>query len=434
MDYFNYKNGELFCEGVRISDIIKTHGTPAYIYSKKTITGHFEKINKAFSKTGFLKTICYSVKANANLSILNLMKRRGSGFDVTSGGELFRALKIGADPEKIVFAGVGKTSEEIENAIRIGVFLLNVESAQELKVVDECAGRVGKIQNIALRVNPDVDPHTHKYITTGRHKNKFGLEFKQAGKIIENSGLYKNINICGIHLHIGSQITSVKPFAVGLQKVHAFLNLVDPFKKIKYIDIGGGFGIWYNDKEAKTAEEIADGLKPVLKKLGRKIILEPGRFIVGNAGILVTRVLYVKSTGRKTFVICDAGMNDLIRPTLYDAYHRIWPAELSEKYNGTEPEKCTIKKQLIKVDVVGPVCESGDFFAKSRSLPEVKSGSLLAIFSTGAYGYAMSSNYNSHCRPCEIMVSDNEFMVINNRESYEDLIKHESLISEGNFQ
>jgi diaminopimelate decarboxylase len=433
MDYFNYLRGDLRVEDVPVQEIVEQHGTPTYIYSGRTILEHYRKLRDAFSAAtdvGQGPIICYSVKANSNLSILKIMKDEGSGFDVVSGGELYRALKVGADPKKIVFAGVGKSDEEISFALEKEILLLNVESEEELANIDRIAGKMGRRAPVALRVNPDVDPQTHTYISTGKKETKFGVDLTRARRIIQSAQELRNIRLSGLHVHIGSQITKVDPYVETMQRIAAFLpECAKVGAKIEWLDIGGGFGIWYKDKLARPAKEIAASILPMLQKMGGRILLEPGRFIVGNAGILVTRVLYVKESGEKKFVICDAGMNDLIRPTLYSAYHRIWPVKTDPGHSGEVPDEETWAGASAITDVVGPICESGDFFAKERKLPLLKRGDLVCVFSAGAYGYAMASNYNSHPRPCEVMVAGREAKLVTGRESMEDLVRNEKIVS-----
>lgn len=433
MDYFRYYRGELRTEEVPVREIADQYGTPAYIYSARTIVEHYRKLRDAFAgplPPDRAPVLCYSVKANSNLSILKLMRDEGSGFDVVSGGELYRALKVGADPKKIVFAGVGKTDDEIAYALESGILLFNVESEEELANIDRIAGRAGKKAPVALRVNPDVDPQTHTYIATGKKETKFGVDLIRARRILSRGRDFKNVRLNGLHVHIGSQITKVDPYVETLQRISAFLPECEKMGcPIEWLDIGGGFGIWYKDKLARPAFEIAAAILPILQKTGCRFILEPGRFIVGNAGVLVTRVLYVKESGEKKFVICDAGMNDLIRPTLYSAYHRIWPVKTDMAHSGEVPDEDHWDGPLAVTDVVGPICESGDFFAKERKLPALARGDLVCVFSAGAYGYAMASNYNSHPRPCEIMVAGGEAKVVTGRESIEDLLRNEKIVS-----
>lgn len=425
MDYFRYKSGKLYCEDILVDSITKKFGTPCYIYSVRTILEHYTKLGEAFSSMP--TTICYSVKANSNLAILNLMKKQGAGFDVVSGGEIFRVLKIGAPANKIVFAGVGKTDEEIKLAITKGIMLFNVESEDELANINRIAKSMRKVAPVALRLNPDVDPHTHRYITTGKRENKFGMDMERSKKNLFAISELKNIRLVGLHIHIGSQITSVQPYVESTKRLVEFLPECEKVgAKIEYLNMGGGFGIWYKEKAARSAKEIADAILPILKPTGCKLLLEPGRFIVGNAGVLVSKVLYVKESGDKKFLICDAGMNDLIRPTLYGAYHKIWPTATLANYDGESPdEEKWQENSMVLTDVVGPICESGDFFAKDRRLPSMKRNEALAIFSAGAYGYTMASNYNSYPRPCEVLVSGKNTKLISRREKYADLIKAE---------
>jgi len=433
MDYFRYQRGELQVEDVSVQELAEKHGTPTYVYSSRTILEHYRKLRDAFAGAGGLPEaplICYSVKANSNLSILKLMKDEGSGFDVVSGGELYRALKVGADPKTCVFAGVGKNDEEITYALEQGILLFNVESEEELANIDRIAGKIGKTAPVALRVNPDVDPQTHTYISTGKKETKFGVDLSRAKRIVQSALSLKNTHLKAIHVHIGSQITKVEPYVETMQRIAAFLPELEKIgAKIEMLDIGGGYGIWYKDKLARPAKEIAGAILPMLQRMKVRILLEPGRFIVGNAGVLITRVLYVKESGEKKFVICDAGMNDLIRPTLYSAYHRIWPVRTDPGHTGEAPDEETWSGPSAVTDIVGPICESGDFFAKDRRLPALKRGDLVCVFSAGAYGYAMASNYNSHPRPCEVMVAGKKAEVVTARESLEDLLRNEKIVS-----
>jgi diaminopimelate decarboxylase len=357
------------------------------------------------------------VKANSNLALLKALVDKGAGLDIVSGGELFRALKAGCPAKKIVYASVGKTDKEIEEAIRRGILFFNVESMPELENINRIAKKLHKIANVAIRINPDVEPKTHKYITTGKITNKFGIDFNNARKILTLRSSLANVNISGLHIHIGSQITESDPYVAAISKMVSFveeLRMRDIW--IEYLNIGGGLGIIYNKETPQTAENYAKKVLPLLRKVGLKVIMEPGRFIVGNAGILVVKVLYIKSTPKKKFVIVDGGMNDLIRPALYEAYHNIVPLRVS---------KCQGVKVSEKIDVVGPICESGDFFAKERILPKVKEGDYLAVMSAGAYGFSMSSNYNSRRRAEEVMVVKDRAFVIRKRETFDELIRNE---------
>lgn len=411
MHEFRYKRGQLYCEDVKISDLVRRFGTPLYIYSYHTLIGHLVKLQNAFREIEPL--ICFSVKANSNLALLKALVDKGAGLDIVSGGELYRALKAGCLTKKIVYASVGKTDAEIGDAIRRGILFFNVESMPELENINRIAKRLNKITNVALRINPDVEPKTHKYITTGKITNKFGIDFRNAYRILKLSNKFQNIKICGLHIHIGSQITESAPFVEAIKKVIKFIGqLKKEGAELEFLNIGGGLGIIYDKETPQTAQKFARKVLPLLKKTGLKIIMEPGRFIVGNAGILVTKVLYVKSSPRKKFVIVDAGMNDLIRPALYGAYHNVLPLE--RKLRGKE-----------KVDIVGPICESGDFLAKERRMPKVREWEHLAVMSAGAYGFSMSSNYNSRRRAEEVLVVKDKVFVIRKRESYDDLIRNE---------
>jgi len=413
MHDFKFKNGELYCEDVKVSVIAKKHGTPLYIYSHNTLVDHFTKIQKAFQSINPI--VCFAMKANDNLAVLKTLVNHGAGFDIVSIGELRKALMVNADPKKIVFASVGKTQEEIEEAIKAGILFFNVESEPELVEINRIAKKMNKKPKVALRINPDVAAPTHAKITTGTLKNKFGIDLKTAKKIMQSTKKYPSIIFAGLHVHIGSQITSAKPFVDALKRVIAFLDECrDAGIDLEYLDIGGGLGIVYKDEKPQTAQQFSKAVLPLLEKINLKIIMEPGRFIAGNAGIFVTQVLYLKDNGVKKFLIVDGGMNDLMRPSLYDAYHEIVPLTKS-------PSK------KVKMDVVGPICESGDFFAKDRALPIMKKGDLLAIMSAGAYGYVMSSNYNVRGRAPEIIVKGREFGVTKKRETFEDLIKGESV-------
>ena len=413
MHEFKYVNNQLYCEKVKVQDLAKKYGTPLYVYSYHTLISHFLKIQQAFKAINPL--ICYSVKANSNLAMLKALVDKGAGLDIVSGGELYRALQAGCPAEKIVYASVGKTDKEIEEAIRHKILCFNVESVPELENINRIAKSLGCVVQVAIRINPDVEPKTHKYITTGKLTNKFGIDFKAAEQILLLRKAFRNAKINGLHIHIGSQITEGAPYVAAINKVADFIaKLSKKGIRLQYLNIGGGLGIIYDKETPQTAQKFADKVTPLLKKTGLKIIMEPGRFIVGNAGILVTKVLYVKSSPKKKFVIVDGGMNDLIRPALYGAYHQILPLSV----------KSGVQK-IEKADVVGPICESGDFFAKGRKLPKVKAGDYLAVMSAGAYGFSMSSNYNSRRRAEEIMVVKDQHFVIRKRETVEDLTRNE---------
>lgn len=412
MHHFLYRGDTLYCEDVPVKRIADEVGTPVYIYSRKTLERHFKEFDEPFKDISHLT--CYSIKSNSNIAIISIFASLGSGADIVSGGELYRALKAGIPPEKIVFSGVGKTDEEIIYGIKKGILMFNVESLNEIEVINNLAKKLNSIANVAVRVNPDVDPHTHSYITTGKSINKFGIELNKAIEIYSNTDRYKNLRFVGIDAHIGSQITLLTPFVETIKKL---LSIIEKIKsknlEIKYIDIGGGLGITYDEEEPPHPREYASRIIETLAGWNGTLITEPGRVLTGNAGILVTRVLYRKESSGKNFIIVDAGMNDLIRPTLYGAFQEILPVK---KKNGT-----------IKADVVGPVCESGDFFAKDRVVADVQRGELIAIMSAGAYGFSMSSNYNSRGRPAEVLVDGKKFFIIRKRETYNDLIRGESL-------
>jgi diaminopimelate decarboxylase len=416
MNHFEYRNGEMFAEDVPVKRIAKEVGTPAYVYSLATLKRHFRVFDQAFAKIPHI--VCFSVKANSNIALLRVFAKEGGGFDIVSGGELFRALKAGADPKKVVFSGVGKKREEIEYALRSGILMFNVESEQELLALNEIAGGVKHKAPISLRINPDVDPQTHPYISTGMKKAKFGVDIKRSVEAYRKAVSLPNLEVVGVDCHIGSQLTSVSPFVDALARVREYLDrvLVGSLQKegarIRYLDLGGGLGISYKDEMPPHPEEYANAIIQGLEGLDVTLILEPGRVIVGNAGILVTEVQYLKETDEKKFVIVDGGMNDLIRPALYGSYQAIQPVVQN---NG----------ETIVADVVGPICESGDFFAKDREIARPARGDLLAVMSAGAYGFTMASNYNSHPKPPEILVDRDKYYVIRARENFEDLIRGE---------
>jgi diaminopimelate decarboxylase len=423
MDRFDYRGGELYCEATRAADLAARFGTPLYVYSADTFLTHYRRIREAFAALDPL--ICYSVKCCANLSVLRLLQQAGSGFDVVSGGELFRALQVGADPDKIVFAGVGKTDAEILQGLSSGIGLFNVESESELDQLAELAEKAGVAARGALRVNPDVDPKTHSYTTTGKKETKFGVDHERALSAFNRARGKKWLRLCGIHLHIGSPVNDVEAYRAALERG---ISLIDQLRKdghdVDTIDVGGGFGAYYTGGEAPPASEYARVMVPLLEQRGLRVILEPGRSIAANAGILLTRVLHVKESGRKRFVIVDASMTELIRPALYGAYHFAWPASAG----ATVPKTRALKQPfegLETCDIVGPVCESGDFLAKDRELPPLRRGDLLAVFTAGAYAMTMASNYNSRPRAAEVMVSDSETRLIRRRETYEDLVEAE---------
>jgi diaminopimelate decarboxylase len=416
MNHFEYRGGEMFAEEVPLKRIAREVGTPAYVYSLATLRRHFQVFDQAFASVPHI--VCFSVKANSNLALLRAFAKQGSGFDIVSGGELFRALKAGGDPKKIVFSGVGKKKDEIEYALDAGILMFNVESDEELTALNEIAASVGKKAPISLRVNPDVDPQTHPYISTGMKKAKFGVDIKKSLDTYKKAVLLENIDVVGVDCHIGSQLTSLTPFVDALAKVREYLDrvLAGEMKKegaqIRYLDLGGGLGINYNDETPPLPDAYAKAIIEGLQGLDVTLILEPGRVIVGNAGVLLTEVQYVKETETKKFVIVDAGMNDLIRPALYGSYQAIRPAVES-------------KAETIIADVVGPICESGDFFAKDREIARPKRRDLLAVMSAGAYGFTMASNYNSHPKPPEVLVDGDKYYVVRKRETMDDLINGE---------
>ncbi|MDP2830675.1 MAG: diaminopimelate decarboxylase [Candidatus Omnitrophota bacterium] len=419
MHDFKYKKNKLYCENIKVEDLAKKFSTPLYVYSYHTLIDHYLKLKSAFSEINPL--ICYSVKANSNLSILKALIAKGAGLDIVSGGELFRAQKAACPPQRIVYASVGKTDKEISLAIARGILFFNVESLAELKNINRIAKGLNKITRVAIRINPDVEAKTHKYISTGKITNKFGIDLASAYKILLLRAKFKHLNICGLHIHIGSQITQSAPFVEAIKKVVDFIQrLKNQGLALEYLNIGGGLGIIYDREDPQTAEIYANEIIPLLKKTGLKIIMEPGRFILGNAGILVVKVLYIKHTPKKKFIIVDGGMNDLIRPALYNAYHQIVPLSLRVGEPASEREK---------VDVVGPICESGDFLAKERLMAKVKEGDYLAVMSAGAYGFSMSSNYNSRLRAAEVMVAKNKALVIRKRESAQDLVRNEVMVN-----
>ncbi len=414
MHDFHYKNGELYCEGVPVKNVAQRVGTPFYLYSSNTLVNHVNAFASAFK--GVPHLICFALKSNSNGAILRLLAREGAGADIVSGGELFRALRAGIDPRKIVYAGVGKRRDEIEYAIKVGILMFNVESSDELLALDRAAKEMHAHARIALRVNPNIDPKTHAYISTGLKENKFGIPIEHALESYQTAKGLTNIEVIGIHQHIGSQITEVQPFVDALQKLVEFVKeLRRAGVSIKYINIGGGLGITYKDESPPNPSDLAKAIQPLLKESACSLVLEPGRAIVGNAGILVTNVLYHKNSGEKRFLIVDAGMNDLIRPSLYEAYHEIKPV-IEDR-----------SSQKAVFDVVGPICESGDFLAKDREISAIKQGELIAVMGAGAYGFSMSSNYNSRPRVAEVMVRGNEYFIVRERETYNDLIKGEKI-------
>src|SRR5271163_884052 len=414
MNYFEYRNDQLFAEDVPVADLARRINTPFFVYSARTLRRHFRVFDEAFAGTDHL--ICYAMKALSNLSILKLFASMGAGFDIVSVGELMRCLRIGADPRKIVFSGVGKTDEEIAAALKAGILMINVESRPELHRIAEVAGRMKHRAPVSLRVNPDLDPGTHPHISTGHRDSKFGVPLAQVHEYYADARSLPGLDLVGLSTHIGSQITDTSPFTEAANKVAAIVNaLRENGVALRYLDLGGGLGIPYQE-EPPSPKEYAAALLGPLRGLGLKLIIEPGRVLVGNAGVLVTRVLWTKETDVKRFIVIDGAMNDLLRPVLYEAYHQILPVE--RRANAP----------AVTADVVGPVCESGDFFAREREMPEPRDGDLLAVMSAGAYGFVMSSNYNSRPRAPEVLVDGADVHVIRERDSFEDLIRGEHVV------
>jgi diaminopimelate decarboxylase len=429
MHDFRYVGKKLFCEGVAVESLAKKFGTPLFIYSQRTLTGHFQKLDAALAPLEHM--VCFAMKANSNLSVLRTLANLGSGFDIVSGGELQRVIAAGGDPRKCVFAGVAKTEAEIEFALRKGIYCFNVESEPEILRINRVAARLKKTAPIAVRVNPGVDADTHAKITTGTYENKFGIQFEQVEGVYARAHKLKNIWLRGVQMHIGSQLTQVKPYELAIKKVTPLVQKLALKYGLDFFSPGGGLGIiyqpalasgspaWWQTPAAKgilTPATYAQALLPLLQPLGLKILIEPGRFIVGNAGILVTRVEYVKRTGRKNFVIVDAAMNDLIRPAFYDSYHEIVP--LTKKGGAT-----------VSSDVVGGICESGDYFCKDRPLPKVGEGDYLALLSAGAYGSVMGSNYNARPLAAEILVNGKKSAVARVRQPVKEIWSGEKVVA-----
>jgi len=424
MEPFPYRDRQLYCEDVPVAELAARYGTPLYVYSQSAILETLNSLRSAFADVDPL--VCYSVKANSNLGILKVMAEHGSGFDVVSGGELHRVKLAGGDPERTVFAGVGKTDDEIVAGLEAGVLMFNVESEGELEAIARVAAALNRVAPIALRVNPDVDPRTHRYISTGKKESKFGMDIERSLRVAAAAVAMSSVRMIGMHMHIGSQITTTEPYAGAVAKgVEVIGQLRRMGHPIGWYNMGGGFGIAYKKSEARSIAEFAAAILPGVKATGCRLAIEPGRVIAGNAGILVSRVLYTKQSGDKRFLIQDAAMNDLIRPALYESFHRIWPVvaapglpappdDFEAAIPGTEPW-----------DVVGPVCESGDFLAKDRSLPQLDRGDLIAIFSAGAYGMVMASNYNTRPRAAEVLVALRQSRLVRRRETYEDLVSQE---------
>jgi diaminopimelate decarboxylase len=440
---FHYRDGRLFGEDVDLTVAAEKFGTPLYIYSAATVLDHYTRLNAALAPLDHL--ICYAVKANSNRAILKLLADAGAGFDIVSRGELFRALKAGADPAKCTFAGVGKTREEIEYALDHGVYSFNVESEAELDYINEIASGKSRRAPIALRLNPDVAAETHAYISTGKSENKFGIALDRATQIYERASKMPGIAIRGVQMHIGSQITKAKPFAAAIDKAAPLVRELKSTYRIQFFSIGGGMGIIYRralesgsgkwwhehggEPSAFSIRDYANAVVPPLRELGVRILVEPGRFLVGNAGVLLTRVLYLKETAQKKFAIIDAGMNDLIRPALYESYHQIIPVVQSGGTGAVPSQNFRDDTEIVpptqKVDIVGPVCESADFFAQDREMPGLRPGDLLAVMSVGAYGFVMASNYNSRPLPAEALVRGDRVALIRKRQTLDDLTSDE---------
>lgn len=414
-EFINYKNNQLYVDDINVIDLVKEFDTPLYIYSKNHFTNQYNEFENAFKNINH--KIFYAMKANFNLSVINTFVKLGSGVDANSEGELYRALKTGVDSSKIILTSVGKTKNEIKLGLEKTVLMIKAESEEEIELINKIAGEINKVARVAIRVNPDVDAKTHPYISTGLSSNKFGVDSKTALSIYKRRKDFSNIQFTGIDMHIGSQITSIDPFVEAVQKLSdLYFELEADGLKLDHFDVGGGIGVNYNSEKTFSIEEFAKQTIPLFKKLNCEIIFEPGRFLTANGGILVTEVLYNKKNGEKNFVIIDAAMNDLLRPSLYQAYHHIQPIQ---KFEG--------RKNII-ADIVGPVCESGDYFAREREISESKSGELLAIMSSGAYGMVMSSNYNARRRAAEIMVDGDKYSVIRSRETFDHLIWNEKII------
>jgi diaminopimelate decarboxylase len=417
MDHVSYRHGELSCEGVSLRALADAVGTPAYVYSRAALLASYDAYDQAFAAVPHI--ICYAVKANSNLGVISTLARAGAGADIVSGGELYRALRAGVPPKRIIFSGVGKTREEMREALKAEILMFNVESQSELSALDEVARAMGVRAPVALRVNPDVDPETHPYIATGLKSAKFGIPIAEAHRTYEIARALPGLSVTGVQMHIGSQLTKTSPFRDAVARVASLAkHLRESGIAITLVDIGGGLGIRYREETVPTHAEYAKALVTMLRELGGvTVLLEPGRSIVGNAGLLLTRVLYRKEASGKTFVVIDAAMNDLIRPAFYDAYHDIRPVR---------GERTTAPAET--VDVVGPICESGDFLAKDRTLPRAEEGDLLAVMSAGAYGFAMASNYNTRPRAVEILVQGENYTIVRRRERYEDLVAGEATV------
>jgi diaminopimelate decarboxylase len=414
-EYFTFGlDNSLYCDKVPVKEIINKTGTPVYIYSKKFFEDRYKEFSQAFQ--GVKHKVFYSVKANFNLNVIKIFYDLGSGIDVNSEGEFYRAFKAGVDPKKMLMTGIGKTPDEIRLALEKDMLMIKAESIEEIELINEIAGKLKKKARVAVRVNPDVNPQTHPYISTGLSQNKFGIGVEEASDLFRDFEKFGNISFTGIDMHIGSQITTIEPFAEAVDKLSEFYFKIKSYGvRIEHFDVGGGIGVSYDGEKSFSVSEYADALLPKLKKLDCEIFFEPGRFLTANGGILVTKVLFNKKNNLKNFVIVDAAMNDLLRPSIYSAYHHIQPVEISRS------------DKDIAADIVGPVCESGDFFAKDRTITETKSGKYLAIMSAGAYGMVMSSNYNARRRPAEVLVEGNKFKIIRSRETFDHLLYDEKI-------
>lgn len=415
-DVFNYKENELYCEEVKASDLADKFGTPLFVYSKHFFQNQFFRFSKAFEAIDH--TIFFATKSNFNLNVMKIFYDLGAGIDVNSAGELFRALKIGADPKRLILTGVGKTKEEIQLGLEKDVLLIKAESPQEIYLINKIAKQLGVTARVAIRVNPNVDPETHPYITTGLVESKFGIPAKEAIDLYKEASKMSNIQLTGIDMHIGSQITKISPFVDSVKKLaEVYFELKESGIKLDHFDIGGGMGVIYKDETPFDIEELAENLIPLFKELDCEIIFEPGRFLTANGGVLLSEVLYTKNNLEKNFIIVDSSMTDVLRPSIYGAYHNIQPVFMNDEND-------------IKADIVGPVCETGDFLAKNREIQKTKSGDLLAIMSTGAYGMAMSSNYNVRRRPPEVIVDKDKYFITRGRETYEHLLYDEKIITD----
>ena len=422
MNAFPYIDGALHCEDAPVADLAERFGTPLYVYSKQKVLHEFTRLREAFAAAN--PVVCYSVKANGTLGILQTIAEAGGSFDIVSGGELHRVMAAGGDPQSVIFAGVGKTDEEIDAALAAGILMFDVESEPELDAIAAVARSRGVVAPVALRINPDIDAKTHAKTTTGKKGNKFGIDYERgvelAGKVLRDDAL----NLTGIHMHIGSPVYSTEPYEAAARKAAELVeSLREAGHQTNWINIGGGYGLDYRPGQTPPIEDYAAAIVPHVTRVGCRLALEPGRSIVGNAGILLTQLTYVKREGGKRFLIVDAAMNDLVRPAMYDSFHGVWPTQSDDV-----PDDLGEAPQYEPADVVGPVCESSDCFAKDRALPEMVRGELMAIFSAGAYGSTMASNYNARRRPAEVMVDGADVHVLRRRESYDDLIAHESLV------